>query len=591
MPQIRSKQVLGATPINPNDIVNKKYVDDLIASGGTGGGAVNIEDEGVLVLSGATILNFIGVDVRAQNEGGTSKRVNIYIPPPAYSSHFNTSDGITDATISPVSTTTRYIALPTSSGNPYDIGTWVGGETHTTIRNSISPNYSTAGTFSIYDLTTTFTATVFGANGTTPLATYTVPLTADDTSTSNNITISVSNFGVDADRYKANISITINISAIIVQGGRFSVTLTHNNSTNGTYTFTQNNIFRDTETLTAGITGTLTVLEENPVIKQISGVYFYTLNSEWHVNLTGINNLNSRTYPTSQQVRIEDNDLIFTDETLNIHGEGGSYDTFVGGTWTEQHDTTGAEYDKLDWITNQINQTNWNHGTGTIDTPRASGTVYDWTTGVSVNSPTYNYIIDTFVDLSDRNSEMFRSEDLRLESDLSTPWDSTTSLGSTDSGTGLQVLGDRLVYPQYNFSSYDPMAPTQPSYTGYSGDKYYYRKFDTNGANVSSGVIQFSDYNLTEADLANIEFEISVDGLNWYTLSSQYIGGVLVNGAGCRVDILEYGLGVGTTNPNSLKFTLGQGGSSTYVYLKITFNSSASGKYIGGIDFVEGNWI
>jgi len=594
MPQIRSKQVLGSTPVNPNDIVNKKYVDDLIASGGTGGGAVNIEDEGLLVLSGATILNFIGTDVRAQSAlSGTTRRVNIYIPPPAYASHFNTSDGTTNAGVSPVSTTTRYVALPTSSGNPYDIGTWTGGGTHSSIRNSITPLYSTAGLFSIYDLTTTFTATVFGADGTTPLATYTVPITADSTTTMNNITIMVSSFAADADRYQADITVTINISAIIIQGGRFSVTLTHNNSTDGTYTFTQNDIFRDSETLPAGVTGALTILPQTPVIKQISGVYYYTLNSEWHVNLPNINNLNSRSYPTSQQMRIVDNDLIFSNTVLNANGESGD---FVGGTWSQQHDTTGAEYDKLDWTTNQINQTNWD-GAGSIDTPTATGTIYDWSLVDTVNSSTYNYLIDTYQDLSDRNSEMFRTETNstfpRLESDLSTPWDNTAKLPDTDGGTGLQILADRLVYPQYDFQPLNPYSgATQPDYTTETGDKYYYRDFVTNGANVSNGVIQFSDHNLVEADLANIEFEISVDsGATWYTLATQYIGGVLVNGSGCRVDVLEYGLGTGTTNPSALKFTLGTGGSATYVFLKITFKLAASDKYIGGIDFVEGNWV
>ena len=596
MPQIRSKQVLGSTPINPNDIVNKKYVDDLIASGGTGG-AVNIEDEGVLVLSGATILNFIGSGVRAQSAGGTIKRVNIYIPPPAYASHFNTSDGVSSAIVSPVSTTTRYIALPTSTGNPYDIGTWTGGGTHSTIRSSITPLYSTAGTFSIYDLTTTFTATVFGADGTTPLATYTVPLTADSTSTMNNITIMVSSFGVDADRYKADISVTINISAIIVQGGRFSVTLTHNNSTDGTYTFTQNDIFRDAESLPAAVTGALTVLPQVPVIIQISGVYFYTLNSQWHVNLPNINNLNSRSYPTTQQMRIIDNTLIFSNTVLNANGESSD---FVGGTWTQQHDSTNAEYNKLDWTTNQVNQTNWNNGTGSIDTPTATGTIYDWVLVDTVNSTTYNYLIDTFQDSSDRNSEMFRTETNstfpRLESNLSTPWDNTAKLPDTDGGDGLQILGDRLVYPQYDFQPLNPNSgTTQPDYTSEIGNKYYYRDFVTNGANVSNGVIQFSDHNLTEADLANVEFEISPDnGVSWYTLNLPYIGGVLptgTTGAGCRVDDGDYGLGVGLINTSALKFTLGQGGSSTYVYLKITYSSSASDKYIGGIDFVEGNWV
>jgi hypothetical protein len=601
MPQIRSKQILGQTPINPNDIVNKKYVDDLFASGGTGGGAINIEDEGNLVLSGATILNFIGVDVRAQSAlSGTTRRVNIYIPPPDYVSHFNTNDGTSNAIVSPISTTNRYISLPTTPGSPFNIGDWVGGEIHPTIRNSVvNLVYSPVGLISIYDLTTTFTATVYGADGTTILSTHTLLLNGDNTVTLNNITITISNFGVDADRYSSNISVSIAINSILGQGGRFSVSLTHNNSTNGTYIFTQNNIFRDSETLTSNIGGLLTILPMIPVIKQISGVYSYTLNSEWHVNLPNIDNLNSRSYPTTPQLIIDDNDLIYTSEVLNVNGEGGIYYGFKTGTWTQQHNTIDAEFDKLDWTTDIQNQTNWNHSIGTINTPVATGRIYDWALTGTVNSSTYNYLIDTLVDLSDRNSEMFRSETTvgfpRLQSDLITPWDSTVKLNLIDGGTGLQVLGDRLVYPQFNFQTLNPNSGTsQPNYTPLTGDRYYYRRFNTNGFNVSNGIIQFGDHNLLESDLSSggVIFEISIDnGINWYTLSNEYDGTPLTDGDGCRVDSSDYGLGAGTISSNSLRFTLGLGGSSTFVHLKITIKSSASSKYIGSIDFIDGNWI
>ena len=597
MPRLRSKQVLGETPVNPNDLATKEYVDNIAFSGGTG--AITILDEGLNPLTGTTTINFVGVDVRAQ-ESGTPNQVNVYIPPPAYVSHFNTSDGTSDATVSPVSTTTRYVALPNSEGSPYKIGNWIASQTHDTIRNSVTNlTYSTTGRFSILDLTTSFTVTVYDADGTSPLATHSLnPITSDTTTSGSNLTIQISNFSADADRYQANITVVVGIGTILPQGGRFSVTLTHNNSTDGTYAFTQNNVFRDTETLIADITGALTVVPQTPVIKQISGVYYYTLGSEWHVNLPDINNLNSRSYPTSQQVRVVDNDLIFSSEVLNVHGDGagGAY-TFVGGTWTQYHDSTGAEYDKLDWTTNETNQTNWNHSTGTIDTPVATGTQYDWSLVYTVNSSTYNYLIDTFQDLSDRNSEMFRTETNssfpRLQSDLATPWDNTGKLPTVDGGTGLQVLADRLVYPQYDFQPLDPNSgTTQPDYTTLSGDRYYYRAFETNGANVSNGVIDFSDFNLTEADLANIEFEISIDsGTTWWTLNSPYVGGIIPNGGGCRVDDTEYGLGTGTINDHSLKFTFGQGGSATYIFMRITFNDSATDKYIGGIDIIDGNWI
>jgi hypothetical protein len=81
------------------------------------------------------------------------------------------------------------------------------------------------------------------------------------------------------------------------------------------------------------------------------------------------------------------------------------------------------------------------------------------------------------------------------------------------------------------------------------------------------------------------------NGVLWYSFILQYIGCILSNSNGCRIDVDEYGLGVGTLNSNSLKFTLGQGGSSTYIYLRITFTSSASNKYIGQINILDGNWL
>lgn len=607
MPRIRSKQIIGdETPVNPTDLVNKKYVDDLIVSGGTGSSTLIIEDEYSQVLSGVTILNFVGVDVRAQSAlSGTTRRVNVYIPPPAYVSHFNTTDGTTDAIVTPITTTTRYVALPDSEGTPYKIGDWVGGSTQPCIRNSsyILP-YSTTELFSLYDLTTTFNVTVYDADGVSILATHTSPaIFENDTYTLNDITYIIQNFDVDADQYQANITIDVDIQSILPQGGRYSIKITHNNSADGVFIFLQNNVFRDVETFTSEIDGVLTILPQSPVVKQISGVYFYTLGSEWHVNLPTINDLNFNSYPTTPQLIINDNDLIFTSEVLNAHGEGGSYYTFEIGTWSRQYDTVGAEFDKLDWTTNETNETNWNHTIGTIDTPVATSTIYDWVLSDTENSTTYNYLIDTLVDSSDRNSEMFRTETNathpRLQSDLVTPWDETANLAVIDSGTGLQIIGDRLVYPQYDFQPLNPNSgTTQPDYSGIAGDKFYYRDFETNGANVSNGVIELSDHNLVEADLVNIEFEISIDsGATWYTLATQYTGGLLYNGAGCRVDVLEYGLGVGTTNNSALKFSLGQLqaspplGTSKFIQLKITFNNSASDKHIGGIDLIEGNWI
>jgi hypothetical protein len=567
-----------------------------VSSIAPGGSSLVIQDEFGVVLTGVTVINFIGVGVRAQNgSSGTTNRVNVFIPPPTYASHFNTLDGITSPIVSPLSTTNRYIALPTTEGNPYKIGTWLGGEIHPAIRSGATTSYTTPDSFSILDTTTTFTATVFDADGTTPLATHTTTLSGDSSVTLNNITIITSGWTTDAGKYSAIVTVNLDLNAILPQGGRFSVLLRHNDGIDGIFSFTQNDVFRDSETLTANIGGNLTVVPQIPIIKQISGVYYYTTGSEWHVNLQSINNVNSRSYPVTEQLKIV-GDNLFISETLNINGEDNLYDSFSGGTWTRQHDTTGAKYDKVDWVTDLLNRTNW-LSIGGISGNTALATVYDWTAVTGKTSPDYNYLIDTFEDLSDRNSEMFRTEDLRLQSDLSTPWDSSFNLTG---GTGLQVLADRLVYPRYDFTPYLPNTSSQPDYSGLTGTKYYYRKFTTNGYNVSNGVIQFSDYNITESDLSSnyVKFDISIDsGATWYSLNSQYVGGTLYNGAGCRIDVLEYGLGVGTIDNNALRFTLGQMqispplGTTTFIHMRITFTINATTKYIGGIDLIGGNWI
>lgn len=565
---------------------------------GTGGSPLTIEDEYNNILSNVTHINFVGVDVSAQSAvSGSTNRVNVYIPPPDYASHFNTTDGSTTATVPPISTTQRYIAAPTSEGNPYNRGDWAGGQVSGTIRNSVtSISYSPSGLFSIFNTNTTFTATVYDADGITVLATHTITLNGNSTQTLNNIGITVFNWASDSSKYKADLTVTIGISSILPQGGRFTVSLIHNNGPEGIFTFTQNNIFRDSELLTANISGSFDIIEQVPIIKQVSGVYFYTYGTQFNVSLDGINNLNSNTYPSptsSQQLRINSTNF-FISEVINAHGEDGD---FVPSSWNRQYNNTGTQYNKNNWTVNQYNQTNWNHTTGTINNTYGTARLYDWELVVSLNSANYNYLIDTLQDTSTRIIEVFNDETNssypRLQSDLSTSWDNTSDLSLTDGGTGLQVLAGRLVYPQYDFSSYLPNDLSQPDYTGMSGDKYYYRRF-TGTSNSSNGVIQFSDYNITEADLLSndVKIDVSYDdtGLLWYSLNSEYAGGVLLNGDGCRVDSAQYGLGTGSVNPNSLRFTLGTGGTSTYIYLRITFTSSASNKYIGQINILDGNW-
>lgn len=596
MPRIRSKQIYAdALPVNNYDVVNKEYLD-MVLSGATSGSTLTIQDEGLFVSSGVTTLNFIGDTVRAMPGIG---RVDVYIPAPNYVSHFNTNDGTTDARISDnITTTLRYIATPTSEGNPYSIGNWTSGNTYSTIRNSVGTLiFSTLEDFSLYNSATTINVQLLSATQ-TEIVSHSMVIAESGSTNSNGITITITDWQPDSNRFKAKLQVSILLSGILPQGGRFSVVITHDNGGDGIYTFNLLDIFRDSESLTANLdTSVVTLAEGNSVVtKYISGVQYYTLNTQWFVSVNNINNLNSRTYPTTQQLNIDENNL-FISSSINVHGLGGSYEMFTSG-WTSMHDNTGANYTKNNWTTNQINQSNWNHSTGSINSNNVIGRVYDWSQVDSATSINYNFLIDTYQNISGRNSELFMGENTvgypRLKSDYVTPWDSNESLLLND---GLQVISDRLTYPQFNFELYNPDMSNQPNYSGVTGNRTYCRKFETNGNFVSNGVITFGDHNIhniTESDLTNgyVTFRLSKDsGLTWYTLNSPYIGGVLVDGSGCRVNSMEYGLGVGIINSSALAFTMGSGAFTKSLLLEIIFTYNARNKYIGQVDFTEGNWI
>ena len=196
-------------------------------------------------LSGATFGNVDNIIFRGQTvtvPGGTatgvlvngqvSNSVVVWIPAPSYVDYFNTA---TNA-ISGVSTTSRLIGDPLGY---YNIGDWSGAlTTPRNARNQSSVGY-TCTDFSVFDLTTTLDFNLYGDDGVTTLATASMT-TATGSVTSNGITINVT-FSTDQDKDKASVTFTADLTnvALIPTGGRFSIELIHNNSVDGTYTFTK----------------------------------------------------------------------------------------------------------------------------------------------------------------------------------------------------------------------------------------------------------------------------------------------------------------------------------------------------------------
>jgi hypothetical protein len=552
------------------------------AGSGSGGSALEIQSQGVAVGFSAAILNFVGAGVAALQSFANPAQVNIYIPPLTYASHFNTTDGTTNATVAATPTASRYVSAPASEGVPFKIGNWAAGAAHPTL-NGIAAStltYSTAGLFSIYTTTTTtITVTVLDADGVSVLATNAQTITGNLDNTTQNIEIHVTGFVADSIKYKGNLTVTIGIGTILPSGGRFSVQITHADSTDGTFTFAQNDVFWDRNT-TAATIGGVTMAQSVPVIKSLSGVQFYTTGSTFNVGVTGINELNDESYPLTQAIVTA---AVYSLPELDLHGA-----QLTG--WTDAYNNTGDTYSKTDWTLTAPNYY------ALTTTATATATPQDWIAGAPVNSPNADIAIDTFTADQTAIYEDFNNEALRLKSDLSTPWDSTQSLASYDSGNGLEVLDSRLVYPTINFTPYSPNAASQPNYAGLSGSRLYYRAFLQAGVSHSNGIFQFGDYNVTETNITNqdVLFELSLDGINWFNMNLPYLGGALNNGQGCRINADAVALNIN----NEIQFTFGTGlftsagtGSGWGVWLRITYagDGAGMGAHIGILQIID--WV
>lgn len=576
MPEIRVDSLPTGAQVRPPKRADVLDVNDL--SGGSGGGSVAVENQGTLLTAQANTINFVGTGVDAQLV--SAGVVNVYIPPPAYVSHFNTTDGSDDATVSDASTSSRHVSAPTSEGNPFKIGDWTVGALEPTLRDTLL-TYVPAGLFSLSSAATTMSAYVLDADGSTIVASNVQVVSGNLDVTSGGVRIAVTNFATNSNKFKADLLVSFNLSTILSSGGRFSISIVHSNGVDGTFTFSQADMFRDPDNVVAAIAGAVSITENVPVTKRLSGAYFYKEGSTFSLSVAQINNLNNISYPTTQ-VTVDGSGYALP--ALSLPGSG------LSG-WTSAYNDTNDSYSLSAWTIATLNYF------AVTTTAHVSATPQDWTAGTTVNSSNAAVAIDTFQANETNKSEDFRDENDRLKTDLATFWDSTQSLSSYDSGVGLQVYGSRLWYPQLNFSLYRPFPGSQPNYSALSGAKTYYRVFsDSTSISHSNGTFLLSDFNLTEVNIASddVRLEISLDGTNWYNMNLDYLGGPLSNGDGCRISPDTNALNLNS----SIQFTFGAGQFTTAstaggwgFFLRITYSGSVASKavYIGSLTLTDWN--
>jgi len=526
-------------------------------------GSVSVYDEGALIITEAKEINFIGQDVRAVRDEGSS-RVDVYISSPAKYSNFNDDNSITNAVIPDCLVSQRYIALPTEEGSPYHTGGCDLSALQNCVTNPIL-TYETPEAFALtHPSNTRIKAYVIDHNEERTLL---ADIAIDETKTvvtESGITV----FVLSHEMNNAMIRIVYDLDEILETGGLFGVRMEHvyNGIVMGYKE--QLGIFYDLNPIPAAILSCDYDLIE-PQTKFLSGVEYIT--SE-----TGI------------LCELNQCDGLFSNSYLNNLIELTSLNFFASPRYFVLSDVETDTY----WNASIV------HLSKEIAIPEGlfvdTATIVqarpiDSTETLSVNSPAYNYLIDTLDDASTDILEDFSEESKRLKSSDLTPFNSETVLQDGE----LQFYNSRLVYPNKDFAVYNFVDLQLPDYSDYTGARSFVRKLKHVDVSHSNGIMRLIDYNFTDEDLIyeRIMIAISLDGIEWYTLCDDYAGGELISGSGCRINRDTYNLSDGR-----IQFTLCSGKHTTEetdwsVFIRITYNDLqvSKGFYLGLITLED--WI
>jgi hypothetical protein len=453
---------------------------------------ITIQDEGTNVSNEVNIINFVGANVKAM-PGGV-KKVNVYIPPPVFESHWNTNDGTYGARLvtESITRTSARVSSPISEGTPFKTGGWAG--TAQPCSNASIVTFTTPGATTGFGGDSNFVVQVYDADGTTLLDGYTTPPQVADgyvISPSNNIKVTISGFAADSLRYKATASVEVKIGNILTSlgrtGGRYKVKITHNVDTvsdgSGSFVYTQSDVFYDTNPTTPSIGSTVTIAETvgSIITKHISGLEYYTTGSQFTVNVNDIDQLNKNTAKANSNLTITGTEYGLATLSQSPFGTGSS--SFTG--WDDGYNTDNVNYAKTDWA---ISTANYRFiGTTANISSNPSDT---WGNGSTINSANASVLIDTYTTASTGLFEDFNGETRRQDSGFNTGttvgnWNSSISLSNNEalvqSGQLMAISGASYT----NWSSFKPnLNGANPDYSGLTTlPANYYRTFFQSGLN------------------------------------------------------------------------------------------------------------
>ena len=546
----------------------------------SGGGGIEVKDEDNSIGT-YSVINFTGADVSALAGSG---QANIYIPAVSYASHWNTSSGDTgnQSVTESISRTTSRISTPNGGeGTPFQTGGWADSNQAASLQTSAT--FTTPGVCTGFGGNATTTVTMYAANGTTVLLTYTTPaLTGNATHTSGNISVTISNYAADDNRFQANMSVTVGVNAILAaagdSGGRYNckVVMTTDTATDGTgpYTYTQTSVFLDSNGSTPSV-GAVTIAQNAPTTKFISGLEYYTTGSTFTLGATNINNLNENTAKTTNNVQFSASEYAIG--TINQSPFGTGSGSFSG--YTNVNNNTGTSYSNAAYTINVGSQ----RYIGTA--ANASSFARDpWASGATTNSSNATIMVDTYAGSSTNTLETFNDETYRKESDYTTGWTSTADLtaGEAMVYTGQLISPDQAVLTSggtnTNWTTFAPNAAGQPNYGGLTVPVSFYRQLLDNSGDLASFTLTFSGTFISNAttDLANSNLEIYVRRIAGNGGTGVGANPLRLHGSNYNFATFDDGATVGgsyiresSSSANSVNGTLGGFAATTGLYIEV----------------------
>ena len=562
-----------------------------------GSSNLTIEDDGIDLSTGSTsVINFIGSGVTAiQRTSGDGNIIDVYIPAFTIASHWDTNDGTTDGTVDEsISRTNKRISTPNGGeGSPFGTGGWAGSSQSSSLNSTVT--ITSAEETTGFGGDSTMQVVVYSADSSV-IADYTTPpIIENDVFVDGQITVTIADFDTDTTRFKAKATVLVDINTLLsnlgADGGRYHVEVTHHTDTTtdgtGPYTYVQSDVFYDTQPDDVSITSAA-IAETNGqiVTKFISGIQYYTINSQFTVDATDMDYLNANT------IRLNHNlSLVGTEYNL-VNYNDLSYNPSEGifSNYTDDDNNTGADYQRTDWT---ITTTNQRRRSNTANITAEVKDAWD-VNNQTVPSANANILIDTFSDDSTILNETFNGESQRYTDDqYTTSWDSESVL---QSGEAL-VLGGQMMIPSTstlttgggnaNWVSYKPdLNVANPDYTALSGPSSFYRKFEQVSGDINGFVISFTgEFNGSDAlaDLVSEDLQIFIrrinsnDGnsLTGVAAPANNVHGTPYNNANYDQGVTDGQIRTGVIgNNNTINCTLGGFSATEGVYCEIKINNT-----------------